>query len=121
MNVYCKKCGALADSKCPYCRSVFPENRQEALLSRVLQYSLELPKLRVSLRLPVEVVERVERGEEDEDYAIREGHKILYDILHDIVTDEKMLREWACDHQWAFRPGCKSLIGCGHGDHSLDE
>lgn len=37
-KVVCKDCGATGNSKCPYCRTVFPDNFEEAVLSHVLKW-----------------------------------------------------------------------------------
>ena len=44
MKIKCSKCGALALSKCPYCRNVFPENGKAALMSYCLDVTEEPAK-----------------------------------------------------------------------------
>src|SRR5512146_1969349 len=84
-NIVCKRCGAEASSKCPYCRSIFPENQIEAMLSYSLKYSIirdydksqGTPWLRVELSLL-----GLEGYENMDDYALAvHGHKSLLEVL----------------------------------------
>lgn len=125
-NVVCRKCGMEASSKCPYCRSVFPENQIDAMLSVVIKHSVEI--VHYEDRCPYPKRERlkiwldIHDDETEEDAWAR-----LYYYLKNIIEpyqpgDEKYsdhvkfpsLKEFCCHHGWVFKPGQKSSIGCGH-------
>jgi hypothetical protein len=114
-KIVCTKCGATGDSKCPYCRTVFPDNQIEARLS----YSLKIdyandPRgrrwLKVELYSPI-------NDENEVPVTIADDVKELYKILDLMVKHEKSwptIEQYVCSHQWEFAPGCKSDINCGH-------
>lgn len=111
MNVYCIKCGAEGDSKCPHCRSVFNSNHLEVQLSHVLKFDLinldGASWLQVRLRIPPEFCV------EDEEATLADAHIGLYEILKMMIEGHELpLKQWICRHEWRLKPGHKSLIGC---------
>jgi len=101
-NCHCKKCGAEASSKCPYCRSVFMNDQREAALSWILKRGIKETNgqrwLEVSWFLS-----------SDEDLV--EGLKKLRNTLTSM--DDAYIKQYCCDHTFEFKPGCESTIGCG--------
>lgn len=139
-NVICSKCGAEASSKCPVCRTVFPENQIEALLSHSMKFKVIRDYERGGPWLQVEIF--VGNDDTKDDYALAvEGHKRLLARLQAMETKYEVppekpverdgvkyismgagrggpypsIEQWCCTHRWVFKPGCKSTIGCGHG------
>lgn len=96
-NCYCTKCGAHAYSKCPRCRTVFPENQQLAVLSHVLTAEIgdygkqgKCDDLLVSLTLLP-----------DETGPSALARLLRY--LHPL--SEQDLIELFCQHDWQHKPG----------------
>lgn len=120
-NVYCVKCGMEGESKCPRCRNVFPDNRIEAMLSHVLKFQVTPHNedysngAWLSIKLYIHPEEYgLPPNEED---ITRKGHEALYEILQGMAAQTDgfpTFKQWACIHQWEFKPGCKPLIDCGH-------
>lgn len=103
-NVVCVKCGLEGTSKCPHCRTVFPEFPEE---DRMLWFDVEALEHRIILSDEKKVSFRVY---DDEDWL--SVLKVLRKYLA-ILKDEH-LKTLACKHQFEFKPGCKSSIDCGH-------
>jgi len=103
-NVVCKKCGAEAISKCPYCRSVFPEDQHDSLMSYLLKFDIktvnEVDWLEVSWFM----------GNGSERRNAAWGLNKLKEALNGLD-----LEKYCCDHEWVFKPGEHSRIDCGHG------
>lgn len=104
----CVKCGAEANSKCPYCRTVFPDNEMDGIMSNVLKHHIE----KVGDYHWMEV--RLFLGEKKD---LLEAAKRLHNILDRALNepgDFISLEELMCHHDWVLKPGMKSTIGCGH-------
>lgn len=98
MLVKCIKCGARASSKCPTCRTVFPEDQQEAMLFAGLGFSLEGDSLIV----------RMHTWDADPSVAFQR-------LIHKLRSiPEEKLKQYACHHQWAHTSEC---IYCGSDDY----
>ena len=98
-NVICSKCGAKATSKCPYCRTIFPEDQTKAILSHLLKFPVHKDGWATgTITL---------RADSNEEYFRTFIH--LAELLKEIGIDK-----YCCDHDWIFMPGCKSSIDCGH-------
>jgi hypothetical protein len=107
-NVVCVDCGMEAHSKCPFCRTVFPNNQTDAMLSWTCKHRIK--EVNNFNWLQVEFMMREDETEED-------TFKRLHSLLDEMVTKPKeflSLKEFCCDHRWVFKPGEKSTIGCGH-------
>lgn len=108
-NVVCKKCGAEAHSKCPACRTVFPEDQIGAMLSWILKFKERKMEngqrwLEVSLLMT---------DEQDEEKALENLAKLMEKMLHQ-VDNYPSIHSYACDHEWTMKPGEKPTIDCGH-------
>jgi len=101
-NCICAKCGAEAYSKCPECRSVFPENQTEALLATCLNFKDETDKTTVVFKIAGDRVE-----------ALQELSTLLLEMRQGL-RGMPGFKTYACDHDWRFKPGERSSIGCGH-------
>jgi hypothetical protein len=106
MNVHCVKCGMEASAKCPHCRNVFPEYEKspngamhQALEWRFVYFHSEGTKHTIRFN--------GDAGETDE--------QTLRRFLESASTlTEKQREQLCCVHNWQFKPGEKSTIGCGH-------
>jgi len=108
-NVICKICGAQAISKCPYCRTVFPKNEMEGMLSWILKKRMKTDKNGVTW-LEISYVP-------GKNVDLKEAMKRLLNLLNvmeDKTSPYPTIKEYACDHEWVFKEGEKSTIGCGH-------
>lgn len=104
-KVICSKCGATGLSKCPYCRSVFPDNQYAAVLGRILRVRIaqELEITRIKVDYVV-----------DSDWSLERAWDYLHDLFHNLVIERIKVTQLACEHNWVFAPGEVSEIGCGH-------
>jgi hypothetical protein len=113
-RIICKTCGAEAQSKCPYCRNVFPTGGEwfDHIHFTVRQGDGEYGKPGGSDEIQI----CFEFSFAKDQKATREDFKQntirLYNLAHS-VTSEQFLRMF-CNHNWAFAPGEKSEIDCGH-------
>lgn len=112
-NVICSKCSAKADSKCPYCRTVFPDNQIESMLTWLLKFEVSkdgwvklsyAPPSGWQTKTEAELVEN----------AFTNLHNIL-SRMADPASGYPSFAQYACIHQWVFAPGCGPTIDCGHG------
>ena len=99
-NVVCSKCGATAESKCPYCRTVFPDNQFEALLSWVLKWECKDDKI---------VVSYISHTADTVAEALEQAYSHLQQC-----KDRVGFVQYACEHTWVFAEGAHSDIDCGH-------
>jgi len=114
-NIQCKLCGAKANSKCPYCRNIFPEDQITTMYSNLIELKKEevpgdkwmdgVPRQQISLTITTH--RRLEEKESAEDILLG-----LVKGLANLEHPEQVL----CVHQWEFLPGEESSIGCGHGN-----
>lgn len=107
-RVECKKCGALATSKCPYCRSVFPDNQHEAVFSHVLKTLDEGDKITIKYHRYKEEGLTTEEN-------VANVLESLYYILQMMAEQRNGMSfdGYACNHQWSFCEGQESDINCG--------
>jgi len=98
-KIVCSKCGATGNSKCPYCRTVFPDNQLEALLSYVIQWDRREDRIVVQVATLTTSVEEA-----------------LTKTLSALTTcAEKVgFAQYACEHDWVFAEGQHSEIACCH-------
>lgn len=112
-NLICEKCGATAEGKCPICRTIFPDDQHEAVLSHFLKFKVEDGHVKITF-LHYLSREEVERSESENVEAA------LIHLLNNLKAMESghstSFKSYSCVHKWVFKPGCKSTIGCGHGE-----
>ena len=104
-NIYCVNCGAEGSSKCPYCRNIFPageESRNKQFISSVVG----VPELVRDDLYSLKIYARGER---------KSIAKEFKEIGRGVFLSDDFDESCICDHEWKFKPGCKSSIGCGHG------
>lgn len=112
-NVICTICGATGESKCPVCRSVFPDDQFPAMWE-VRQGDGEYGKRNgcdeIQLIFPYTVPFDGDRKATTEDKM-----KVVKTAWEQAqrMTLEQWMRAF-CRHNWVFAPGCESTIGCGH-------
>lgn len=112
-NVVCSDCGAEAHSKCPYCRSVFPDNQMEAMLSYQLKRTMSTDELGINW---LDVSLYVGNGTEKDNMATAMERLLgILSAMQDPESHYPTIAQYCCDHRWTFKPGQKSTIGCGHG------
>lgn len=102
-NVVCRKCGATADSKCPYCRNIFLDSRDLAILETVMPSFIETDK--DNPRKQTVIIRR----------QVFDGlDKTLDDIIRclEYVRDQKMTEQFFCAHVWELADGCSCELGC---------
>lgn len=113
-NVICEKCKLEADTKCPFCRNVFPEKESPMPF---LQYEAkskttkdwegkEFTVWEMRIVLPYmstgslhDALKYLESG-----FRVIKEHPELYQSLEQV----------GCDHEFTFKEGAHSTIGCGH-------
>jgi len=106
-RIVCSKCGAKAFGKCPGCRTVFPDNQSEAVLSHMLKFRVH------DNRTEITYSEWAEDGVTEEE-AVARTLKRLYDTLR-MMQQRKhgfSFEGYACRHNWVFDEGQVSDIGC---------
>ena len=110
-NIVCKHCGATGFSKCPICRTVFPDNQYEAMLSHMLKFSLDKDSGQVTITFKSFPM--------DESKPIVSAFIHLWKVLKRLNQHKDGLSfdKYACNHHWIFAPGQKSDIGCGCNPH----
>lgn len=108
-NVHCTKCGKLASSKCPFCRSIFSwapddateiEKHRHDIVSALENRILLDDEKRLSFKI-------FPPNETPDEFLAR------LQAWLPLLTPED-LKIVVCQHDWDFRPGQKSEIGCGH-------
>ena len=108
-NVICGKCGAEASSKCPFCRTVFPKNQYEAILSYALHHKTDA---KGKVTISYDYIPRDECKEAGVERALESLARVMKDMAEG--ASGLTFKGYACEHDWQFKPGCKSSIGCGH-------
>lgn len=106
-KVICKDCGATAYSKCPYCRTVFPDNHGEAVLSHVLKWEHK-ENGRVDITF-ISYSDKETKREKVID-ALDQLQKTIKAMDGDFYPT---IEQYSCNHKWIFAPGEKSEIDCG--------
>ena len=98
----CLNCGITAFTKCPFCRSIFPDiEGRLGLLETVASHRFILnDEKQFKMRLF-----------DDENWET--GLCMLRDFLKDLTDEE--IKVLACPHEWDFEVGSRSDIECGHG------
>lgn len=100
-NVICKKCGAEATSKCPVCRSVFPEDQTDAMYSWLLKFDIAKSPTKGNWL--------------DVHLFVAESEDVDKELIHlRDVLNKLNLEKYSCDHEWKMKEGFHSTIGCGH-------
>lgn len=105
-RIVCSKCGATGFSKCPCCRTVFPDNEVEAMLSWFLTYQVKDGQVEIIHQHP-----RCENISRAKDIAL--GLTKLRDRLNRLAEVDPEFKSYACCHDWCYAPGQKSDINCG--------
>ena len=110
-NVVCTACGTEGTSKCPFCRSVFPEDSKTNIRRSILsiEYDATGPVEDIVVRYTA-YPDRHQVG--DTGKVTKEGVEDLVKVLLGALDD---WTKFNCAHQWAFSPGQTSTIGCEHG------
>ena len=111
-NCACIHCGAEANSKCPHCRTIFPTNQMEAMLSYGFKRHIKKDEREVNW-LKVEFFIGNGTEKDNLEFALTE----LYTCLAKMAEPEHpypSIAEYACDHIYHFKEGEKSSISCGH-------
>jgi effector-binding domain-containing protein len=110
-NIICTKCGATGFSKCPVCRTIFPDNQIDAMLSHILKFKEDKDNKTVTISYTAHI--------ED----VEEAFKRLFNVLSRMETETAEVhgdykypsfKEYSCNHTWVFAEGEESDIGCGH-------
>ena len=118
-NCECVLCGAEAHSKCPHCRTIFPANKFEAMLSYGFMREIETDERGISW-LKVEFFV----GNSEEKHDLTKALTELYNTLKGMEDPEShwpSIAHYACDHEFRFKPGCEASIGCGHSYQSYSK
>jgi hypothetical protein len=111
-NCKCIKCGAEANTKCPHCRTIFPCNQQEAMVSYGFKRHIKPDEHGVHwLEVSFYVGEGTKKN--DLEWALGQLYKTLK-AMADPDSSYPSIAEYACDHQFQFKKGEKSSISCGH-------
>ena len=115
-DVVCKKCGAEAHSKCPYCRNVFPDDQIATLYNNLITLTVKPPETQEYLGGEKATIQKVNFSLDlihyPEDKDTPEEHTLS--LLKGLLKLEQPIQA-ICDHSWKFKPGVQSSIGCGHG------
>ena len=103
---HCKHCGATAISKCVNCRSIFPDDGFDAMLSNVLKYKITFDLVRqfAEVQLTVHVPIQDTLGSADAEvvqYALTMINKL---------TPEQ-IKNYSCNHDWVISEGT-CMFGC---------
>lgn len=102
MQVFCRKCGATAQSKCPRCRNVFPDDQEVGYLKEVVS---------------------VDIGRYAKEWCNKDGHDLivtstLRDRCHDPYAglqhllerlrrlSDPQLQRLCCRHEWEHTVDC---------------
>ncbi len=111
-NVECINCGVEAHSKCPYCRTVFPEDQSEAMLSYALKRTIKTDEQGINW---LEISWYMGDGNKKDslEYGLASLHKVMCGMA-DPEGLYPSFAQYACDHRWRFKKGEKSSISCGH-------
>lgn len=133
-RIFCTKCGIRGDSKCPYCRSIFPGVLDDPLVSAAQEYFEMF--LTVERKPDPEFHDTIwgtadeNRAEWEKKMKGQRKHYVKFwtfaeneeeairKVLHALQTYLKVpgvnLNVAACVHEWALMPGEHSDIDCGH-------
>lgn len=109
-NCICTKCKAEADSKCPACRTVFPDDQIESALSWILKRHIEKKDNDIYWL-------KIEYCIGKKDKSLEQALKQLYSIFKEMNEDDNdypSFKQYACDHVWTMKKEYHSDIGCGH-------
>ena len=134
MYIKCVDCGALASSKCPACRSIFPQEEYLAMLRSQISFEETKPTEGEGKYFRREMIIKIDMydGESMEDCLRR-----LFTTGRDILNQEEnpkpeeetkesvyisrrsyrlpSVKKLLCDHRWApADENQHSSIGCGH-------
>ena len=112
-KIICNKCGATGTSKCPYCRSIFPDSHGEATLSWIFKRRIKVEKKLHWLEVFLFMGDGTEKN--NLAWGMHELRNILNNMEDPEVKHYPSIDAYACDHVWEFADGEKSSIGCGHG------
>jgi hypothetical protein len=123
--VVCILCGRGGSSKCPYCRSVFPEGQSlsEQLLSSMLTIKdtseHRFPLLQVTIEIRPSWVAGA--AETPEDKSLRDIYNVLTEY-YKLSADERIpAKQLACRHQWEMLPGFRCKGGCRYVEKATDD
>lgn len=113
-KIICKKCNATGFSKCPYCRTVFPDNMVEGMLSHILKWEHNKEHqedITISYRY---CAEANKTKQEQVQEALEDLKNLLTRMDRPESTHYPTIKQYSCDHHWVFAEGEKSDIDCGH-------
>ena len=136
-QVICIKCGATGDSKCPRCRTVFPDNQMEAALSwNMVVGVMENREGKKFYCLGYRLDGRLDGDTGKLIYDIPEAEEEASYRLIEIITSSvaqgltgstnetfgmPTLQQLFCNHDFHYRPGGKCRYGCGYEEPLVDE
>jgi hypothetical protein len=111
-QIICKKCGLTGFSKCPHCRSVFPEHSSPA--TEIFEFQGFVKKANPEEEAGDDGKRRWLVGmwtyEVSEDAAMRKVLELFKSMLN---NPEFSMATASCAHEWDFAEGEKSDIDCG--------
>ena len=118
-NVVCSKCGATAQSKCPYCRNVH-QTDQTGQIECMLSYALKIePATDENNEMTIKDFQEIKPYKELVNPETPEEALIkLHQWLGKMINEEDnfpSLTQFLCIHDWKFMEGKHSQINCGHG------
>jgi hypothetical protein len=120
-NVICTKCGIEASSKCPHCRNVFvcSDDPNVELATHMQSYMTATRGSYIGKSFKkddgndlVITVYWLHDANGGKDTSLVENLKNLRDILSKM--SDKHIEIFCCQHDWQFKPGEHSSIGCSH-------
>jgi hypothetical protein len=97
-----------AMSKCPACRTVFPQGNG-GMMEAALSYQF---KRQMNDDFWLEV--HFHAADKDLAEALEELRVVLNLMADEKETMYPSIEVFACDHIWTMKPGEHSTIGCGH-------
>ncbi len=99
-NIICSKCQLTGSSKCPGCRSVFTFTALPYYCYQVVDL-----KTQIVIKIPTSGTNSIKE-------AIDGFLEFAQDHNNGKFKDRLTWDQMACDHDWKFKPGQKSKIGC---------
>lgn len=98
-NIICNKCGATGNSKCPCCRSIFPDDQMDAVLSMIFKHTIKQEGN--GIWCEVKYLVGVPSKDTVADIDLLKSLKGLQTNLKMIIDNPQYL----CDHVWELAVG----------------
>jgi hypothetical protein len=128
-NIICNNCGEKAFSKCPNHRHIFGGNQMGNILSHILTIEMEDPVqtpefTKAGATAPefanLTVTFKRLKNEDGAVMTLEQMVESLHDILADLLHPKEgsslkglTLKQFVCNHEWAWEEGHSDSIGCG--------